>query len=156
MSTMIGFKTVFHTFLLFLFFKYGSTLNVSIALIATSNTPILSPSLVSFSIEQDRWIDWVGAPSRNEFFFNTLENLKRLSGESPRIRIGANSEDKTIYDSSVRVSEYLLYDIRPSNKMPQFSEAIFPAPSAKIPYPEAINISVGDAFFATAQFLPSG
>ena len=150
---MIGFVTVFHTFLLFPFFKYGLTLNVSIALIATSNAPILSPSLVSFSIEQDRWIDWVGAPSRNEFFFNTLENLKRLSGE---FRIGANSEDRTIYDSSVRVSEYLLYDIRPTNKLPKFSEAIFPALSAKIPYPEATNISVGDAFFTTAQFLPSG
>lgn len=42
-----------------------------------------------------------------------------------------------------------------SNEFRQFSSANFPAPSAKIPYPEAANIVVGDAFFSTAQYLPS-
>lgn len=105
---MVGITSHFHSLFLLLVFGNGLALNVSIPLFAPSNTPTLSPSLVSFSIEQDRWVEWIGAPSRNEFFFNTLENLKRLSGEPPRIRIGANSEDRTIYDSSVQVSLYLL------------------------------------------------
>ena len=42
-----------------------------------------------------------------------------------------------------------------SSKFPQFSGADFPAPSAMIPYPEATNIVVGDAFFSAAQYLPS-
>lgn len=38
----------------------------------------------------------------------------------------------------------------------QFSEAIFPPATAVVPYPEAINITVGDGYYETAQFLPPG
>ncbi|KAH9481594.1 Beta-glucuronidase [Psilocybe cubensis] len=111
--------------------------NVSIPLVAPSTAPVISPSLVSFSIEQDRWTDWVGTTSRNQFFFNTLDNLRALTGEPPQIRIGANSEDHTDFSENV-----------------QFSQATFPAISATVPYPEASSIIVGDGFYEAAQFLP--
>ncbi|TFK40176.1 glycoside hydrolase family 79 protein [Crucibulum laeve] len=114
-----------------------SALNISISVVAPPAAAPISPSLASFSIEQDRWTDWVGTTSRNQFFFNTLDNLKQLTGVPPLIRIGANSEDHTDFDPNVR-----------------FSEAVFPAPSATVPYPEAVSLVVGDAYYQTAQFLP--
>src|SRR6266540_4141929 len=85
------------------------SVSVSVPLIPPSNAPVLSPSLLSFSIEQDRWTDWVGTSSRNKFLFNTLENLSFLTGEPPRIRIGANSEDRTIYDANVQASNLFFF-----------------------------------------------
>ena len=77
-------------------------------LIAVSSEPLSdavspSPSFISFSIEQDRWTDWSGKDERNDFFFNVLENLRFKSGAPPHIRIGANSEDRTIFDPNVQV-----------------------------------------------------
>jgi hypothetical protein len=82
-------------------FAHGIT--VTIPLTAPPSAPLLSRSLVSFSLEQDRWGDWVGQGEGNPFFFNTLNNLKQLTGEPARIRIGADSEDRTIFDPSVQV-----------------------------------------------------
>jgi len=62
----------------------------------------LSPSLVSLSIEQDRWVDWAGASVKNSFIHNTLDNLKQLTGEPPWIRIGADSEDHTNFNPNTR------------------------------------------------------
>lgn len=78
--------------------------NVSVPLAPLSAAPLVTPSLVSFSIEQDRWTDWVGTTSRNQFFFNTLNNLNQLSGVPPRIRIGADSEDHTNFNPAVQVN----------------------------------------------------
>jgi hypothetical protein len=36
----------------------------------------------------------------------------------------------------------------------QFSEAIFPAVTTTVPYPEATNITVGDAYYGAAKFFP--
>ncbi|KAG6853789.1 hypothetical protein C0991_001378 [Blastosporella zonata] len=85
----------------------------------------------------DRWTDWAGTTSRNEFFFNTLDNLKQLTGQPPHIRIGANSEDHTNFRQDT-----------------EFAQAIFPPPTATVPYPEALNITVGDSYYATTRFLP--
>ncbi|KAF8274835.1 hypothetical protein EI94DRAFT_1713164 [Lactarius quietus] len=68
---------------------------VNISLTAPSSAQALSSSLVSFSLEQDRWADWVGDGAGNSFFFNT----------PPRVRIGGNSEDRTNFDSSVQFSD---------------------------------------------------
>ncbi|KAG6909980.1 hypothetical protein DXG01_013980 [Tephrocybe rancida] len=124
----------------FVFFVSSAcALNVSIPLLAASDTPRVCPSLISLSIEMDRWTDWVGTTSRNEFFFNTLDNLKRLTGQPPHIRIGANSEDHTNFRQDA-----------------EFAETIFPPPTAVVPYPEALNITVGDSYYATTRFLPHG
>lgn len=80
----------------------ATCLEVSISQAAPSAAASISPSFLSFSIEQDRWTDWVGTTSRNDFFFNTLDNLRQLTGEPPRIRIGANSEDHTDFSANVK------------------------------------------------------
>lgn len=82
-------------------------ITVTIPLTAPSSAPLYSRSLVSFSIEQDRWTDWVGQGEGNSFFFNTLNNLKQLTGEPARIRIGGDSEDRTNFNPSVNVWLFL-------------------------------------------------
>ncbi|KAF8072145.1 glycoside hydrolase family 79 protein [Lyophyllum atratum] len=119
--------------------SFTHALNVNIPLLAPEAAPRVSPSLISLSIEMDRWTDWVGTTSRNDFFFNTLDNLKQITGQPPDIRIGANSEDHTNFQQDI-----------------EFAQAIFPPVTAVVPYPEATNITVGDSFYATARFLPSG
>lgn len=82
----------------------GLGLSVSIPLVAPPAAVRVSSSLFSFSIEQDRWTDWAGSTSRNQFLFNTLDNLGQLTGAPPRIRIGANSEDHTKFNPAIKVS----------------------------------------------------
>ncbi|KAJ3753512.1 glycoside hydrolase family 79 protein [Lentinula raphanica] len=114
-------------------------INVSVPLGISSNTTEVSPSHISFSIEQDRWTDWVGATVKNEFFSNAITNLAELTGQPPRFRIGADSEDHTDFQPGLN-----------------FSELVFPVPSAAIPYPEASSIVVGEAFYAAARNLVPG
>ncbi|KAG6879675.1 hypothetical protein C0992_012973 [Termitomyces sp. T32_za158] len=115
----------------------GLGLNVPIPLVAPRAAVRVSSSLFSFSIEQDRWTDWAGSTSRNQFFFNTLDNLGQLTGAPPRVRIGANSEDHTKFNSNIKNTQL-----------------VFPARSTTVPYPEATNITVGNAFYQATQFLP--
>jgi hypothetical protein len=77
---------------------------VSVPSSAPTSAVAVSQSLVSFSIEQDRWTDWIGTDSPNTFWLNALNNLKRLSGAPTRIRIGADSEDHTQFSKSVQVN----------------------------------------------------
>ena len=91
--------------LVLLFGQLVAGYGVIVQTTAPSHAVTLSPSLLSFSIEQDRWTDWVGTTSRNTFFYNTLDNLKQLTGQPPQIRIGANSEDRTNCDDSVQVGD---------------------------------------------------
>ncbi len=77
---------------------------VSLSLSAPSSAPKVSPNLLSFSIEQDRWTDWSGTTSRNQFLYNALDNLKTLTGAPPNIRIGADSEDHTNFNPNVKVT----------------------------------------------------
>ncbi|KAI0249844.1 hypothetical protein BJV78DRAFT_1223807 [Lactifluus subvellereus] len=112
---------------------------VTIPLTAPGNAQGVSRSLFSFSIEQDRWIDWIGQGPANPFFFNTLNNLKQIAHEPPRIRIGADSEDRTTFDPAV-----------------QAAQNNFPAFSANVPYPEATDNVVGNNFYQLASLLPPG
>jgi hypothetical protein len=101
-----------HLSILFLFFlRITSGLDVSIPTSPFPRAPKISPSFVSFSIEQDRWTDWVGLTSRNQFFINTLENLRYLTGVPPQIRIGANSEDHTNFNPCAKVTPPCLFII---------------------------------------------
>ena len=65
-------------------------IGVSLPLAPPSGAQNLSRTLLSFSIEQDNWPDWTGTSSRNEFVHTTLENLAALTGQPPKIRVGAN------------------------------------------------------------------
>lgn len=84
--------------------EFAVGVNIPIPLVPSTKSTLVSPSLVSFSIEQDRWTDWVGTTSRNQFFFNTLDNLRQLSGAPPYIRIGADSEDRTNFNPTLKVN----------------------------------------------------
>ncbi|KAJ7124009.1 glycoside hydrolase family 79 protein [Mycena crocata] len=114
-------------------------LTVSIPSSPGAKAPFISPSLISFSIEQDRWPEWVGTDARNEFFFNTLNNLKTLTGAAPSIRIGANTGDLTNFRADAKTVE-----------------AVFPPPSDEVPFPEAEQVTVGNDFYTFARHLPAG
>ncbi|TEB25149.1 hypothetical protein FA13DRAFT_1738567 [Coprinellus micaceus] len=108
-------------------------LGVTVPLAPPSTSKPIAGDHVSFSLEQDRWLDWSGSNSRNEFFFNTLDNLKQLF-VSARI---------------VRTAQ----DFNPGLQS-AVAQLQFPAATKNVPYPEASSIVVGDGYFATARFLP--
>jgi hypothetical protein len=86
--------------------------SVSIPLSAPPTAASISPSHFSFSIEQDKWLSWAGNGSRNDFAYNAFDNLKQLTGEPPWIRIGGDSEDHTVFDSTVQVRsiQFLVFE----------------------------------------------
>ncbi|OSD01894.1 glycoside hydrolase family 79 protein [Trametes coccinea BRFM310] len=116
-----------------------SAINVSLPISAPGGSQGLSPTLLSFSIEQDRWPDWTGIDERNEFTHSALLNYAALTGQPPNIRVGANSEDHTFWSPTVTIEE-----------------ASFPPPNTITPYPEATSITVGDAYYSLSRFLPTG
>ena len=117
----------------------ATAVNVSLPITPPSGTQPLARTLLSFSIEQDRWPDWSGVDSRNEFTHSALTTLQELTGTPPKIRVGANSEDHTVWSPTVTINE-----------------DEFPPANTITPYPEATQITVGDAFYALSRFLPSG
>ena len=72
---------------------------------STSRARPVEPDLFSLSIEQDRWLDWVGSTTRNDFFYNVLDNLQQLTGVPPRIRVGGKSQDVAYIDPNIQVSQ---------------------------------------------------
>lgn len=94
---------LYHILSLLLLGQFASCLEVPTPLTAPADAFFISPSFVSLSIEADRWTDWVGTTSRNDFFFNALDNLQQLTGKPPQIRIGGNSEDHTNFGHNVQV-----------------------------------------------------
>lgn len=100
---------LFTRFLLLSTVAFG--LDISVQQTAPTNAVKLSKSLIAFSIEQDRWTDWVGTTQRNDFFYNTLDNIGQLTGIPPGIRIGANSEDQTDYNPSLQVRDSNVFQL---------------------------------------------
>ena len=102
---MPGFLLPCHILSLLLLASCQGTFNIIIQLALTQpQTAVkLSPTFVSLSIEGDRWTDWVktSSGSQNNFFINTLDNLRKFTGAPPQIRIGANSADNTFYGGNV-------------------------------------------------------
>ena len=116
-----------------------SAVNVSVPVSSPSDSQTLARTLVSFSIEQDRWPEWSGVDARNDFTYSALTTLGQLTGEPPKLRVGADSEDHTFWSPTVTINE-----------------AQFPPPSTNTPYPEATQIVVGNAFYELSRFLPRG
>lgn len=79
-------------------------INTTISMLTPPSSQVLSQNLLGFSIEQDRWPDWTGVDSRNEFTHSALLNYALLTGKPPRIRVGANSEDHTVWSPTITVS----------------------------------------------------
>ncbi|KAI1796214.1 glycoside hydrolase family 79 protein [Ganoderma leucocontextum] len=117
----------------------SSAVNVSLPISSPSGSQSLARTLVSFSIEQDRWPDWSGVDSRNELTYNALTALGKLTGEPPKLRVGADSEDHTFWSPTVTLNE-----------------DEFPPANTITPYPEATQITVGNAYYELSRFLPRG
>lgn len=92
-----------HSSVLLALVAHVASVSITVPATAPAGAVQVAPSLIGFSLEQDRWTDWAGLNSRNQFLFNVLDNLRGLSGEPPFIRIGANSEDHTNYNPNVKV-----------------------------------------------------
>ncbi|KAG5651934.1 hypothetical protein H0H81_006916 [Sphagnurus paluster] len=151
-------QSTFHklsTLILLAIVANAATVDVAVPLKAPSGAPTLSPSLTSFSIEGDRWTDWSGTTSRNQFFYNALDNLKQITGAPPKLRIGADSEDHTQFRANINVRSTINLILAPLIA-PKFQEAVFPDSTAITPYPEATKLVVGDSYYATTRFLPAG
>ena len=116
-----------------------AAVNVTVPRSVPSGAQTLSPTLLSFSIEQDNWPDWVGTDSPNNFTTAALHNFAALTGTPPNIRVGANSEDKTVWSPTVTIN---------------VDE--FPPANSVTPFPEASSITVGDGFYQLSRFLPRG
>ena len=114
-------------------------MNVSLPTTSPPGSQSLARALVSFSIEGDRWPDWSGVGSRNEFTHSALTTLGKLTGAPPKIRVGANSEDRTVWSPTVTINEV---DALPPNTI--------------TPYPDATHIAVGNGYYELSRFLPRG
>ncbi|VDC07219.1 unnamed protein product [Peniophora sp. CBMAI 1063] len=93
-----------------------------------SSVPV-SQTLLSFSLEGDRWPEWANSP----LFLNALDNLAQRTGVPPPIRIGADSADHTKFVSG------------------NVAQAVFPNRTASVPYPEATNVTIGQGYYALAS-----
>lgn len=94
---------------------------------------VLSPSFAGFGIEPSNLYSFTGGSTTNQLSINLLSNLAGYTGTPPHLRIGGNTEDNMIYDSSY--NEYnLKYNAsadgsgaNPSNEYtfgPKYFEAI--------------------------------
>ena len=151
---MPGFLLLYHILSLLLLASCQDT--VIISLTPPEDAVNVSKDLISYSIEGDRWESWVvnTSDSQTNFFLNTLDNLRQLTGAPPQIRIGANSADNTFFGGNVssvpltsRVKSF-------ANHRLQVFETIFPEASTKTPYPEATNVTVDESYYKAAQYLP--
>ncbi|KZT13293.1 glycoside hydrolase family 79 protein [Laetiporus sulphureus 93-53] len=116
-----------------------TTVNVTVTVVAPSKSQPLSSTLLSFSIEQDNWPDWSGIDSRNEFTYNAMMNYANLTGQPPKFRVGADSEDHTVWSPTVTINKD---EFPPSNSI--------------TPYPEATMITVGSEYYTLSRWLPAG
>ncbi|GAC92783.1 glycoside hydrolase [Pseudozyma hubeiensis SY62] len=73
--------------------------NVASAGSTVSNT--INPSYAGFGIEPTDLFVFTGTTSPNQLTFNLLSNLANYTGAPPHIRVGGNSGDTMLYDSSV-------------------------------------------------------
>lgn len=51
----------------------------------------VNSALISFSIEADRWPEWVGQDKPNTYFLNLVNNLYNITGKAPDFRVGADT-----------------------------------------------------------------
>lgn len=51
----------------------------------------INSAYISFSIEADRWPEWVGAETPNTYFLTLVNNLYNITGKAPDFRLGADT-----------------------------------------------------------------
>lgn len=83
-------------------------ISVDVPVVAPTRSLPLASTLLSFSIEQDNWPDWSGIDERNEFTYSALSTYANLTGQPPKIRVGADSEDHTVWSPTVTVRSQMI------------------------------------------------
>lgn len=101
-----------------------TAVNVSIPVVAPTKSQPLASTLLSFSIEQDNWPDWSGIDARNEFTYSALQNFARLTGQPPKLRVGADSEDHTVWSPTVTVCQLSLSGFNETDGRDDFGHTI--------------------------------
>ena len=81
----------------------ATNVSVDVPAQAPSKSVPLASTLLSFSLEQDRWPDWAEIDERNEFTYSALKTYADLTGQPPKIRVGGDSEDNTAWSPTVTV-----------------------------------------------------
>ncbi|KAH9928926.1 glycoside hydrolase family 79 protein [Fomitopsis serialis] len=117
----------------------AANVSVDVPVLQPTKSLPLASTLLSFSIEQDNWPEWSGIDERNEFTYSALTTYANLTGQPPKLRVGADSEDHTVWSPTVTINE-----------------DVFPPSNAITPYPEATNITVGSEYYTLVKWLPSG
>jgi hypothetical protein len=83
-----------------------------------TGVPVL-PSFVSFSIEFVFFPDFAGNSSHpNTFSSNLLNNLGRIQGSNPIVRVGGNTQDYPLYNASLPVPTYGIFNYNKSKDYP--------------------------------------
>lgn len=94
------------------------TVALSVAPAQNTSEP-LPPSFVSYSIEFAFFPDYAGNSSApNTFSFNLLSNLGGIQGSNPIIRVGGNTQDYALYNASLPVATYGIYNYSVSRDYP--------------------------------------
>ncbi|KAF2129436.1 glycoside hydrolase family 79 protein [Dothidotthia symphoricarpi CBS 119687] len=65
-----------------------------------SASDYLDPSFAGFGIEPSNLLSFTGGDVANQFSIQLLQNLADYSGAPPHIRVGGNTQDYMIYDTS--------------------------------------------------------
>jgi hypothetical protein len=86
---------------------------------AENNSEPLPPSFVSYSIEFFYFPDFAGNSSApNTFSYNLLSNLGDIQGSNPIIRVGGNTQDYALYNASLPVATYGIFNYNKSKDYP--------------------------------------
>ncbi|EMC91297.1 glycoside hydrolase family 79 protein [Baudoinia panamericana UAMH 10762] len=118
----------------------GSSNNVSavaVSAVAPTGAGVPLPAFVSYSIEFSSFPDFAGnLSSPNTFSNNLLNNLGDLTGTKPFIRVGGNTQDYAVFNSSIAVAEIGIVN-----------------PAISPDYPTTLTI--GPAYFESYQTWPN-
>jgi hypothetical protein len=94
------------------------TAALTVSPIRSSSVPVL-PSFVSYSIEFAFFPDFAGNSSApNTFSLNLLNNIGRIQGSNPVIRVGGNTQDYALYNASLPIATYGIYNYNRSRDYP--------------------------------------
>lgn len=98
---------------------YGSTtIDLDVKAVADTDQPLLE-SFVSYSIEFAFFPDFAGNSTvPNIFSYNLLSNIGNLQGSNPIIRVGGNTQDYAIYNASLPVATFGIYNFSKSADYP--------------------------------------
>lgn len=114
---------------------YGQTIAPAGSSSGAGASGPLNPSFAGFGIEPSNLFSFTGGSSENKFSTQLLQNLADYSGAPPHVRLGGNTGDYMVYDSS-----YSSYDFQTNGQ----------------DYYASDYLTFGPGFFKALDRFPSG